>query len=320
MRSAGSRLLAAVAGLWWPRTLWLAVAITGAWSIGDALDGRSAGLRATIVVVAWLAWGIGVVALVVPSPLGLTIMRMLSTVSCGAALVSWIGGAGPAAGAVFVVCTLTCGVFVGGADFGQRCVEASAYGDEQRFLLRPPAAFLLPVGLAGLVWAAAVVAAPLLLGSKQWIIGGLSAIIAGLLSWLLLPRFNVLALRWLVLVPAGVVVHDQVVLAETLMVPRPDVVRIELALAETEAADFTGPAAGHAIEIGLRSMVTAPLARTKASPRGTALHVQSFIVAPTRPGAVLRASTQISPMWRALTHPGDRETLRDQAAMPPPST
>ena len=290
MRSAGSRLLDAVAGLWWPRTLWLVVAVTGVWSIGDALDGRSAGLRTTIVVVAWLAWGIGVVALVVPSPLGLTIMRMLGLLSCGAAMVSWVGGAGPAPGAVFAVCTLTCGVFIGGADFGQRCVEASAYGDEQRFLLRPPVAFLLPVGLAGLIWAAAVVAATLLLGSKQWIAGGLAAVVAGLLSWLLLPRFNVLARRWLVLVPAGVVVHDQVVLGETLMVPRLDVIRIDLALAETEAADFTGPAAGHAIEIGLRTMVTASVARTKAAPRGTALHVQSFIIAPTRPGAVLRAA------------------------------
>lgn len=149
------------------------------WSIGDAVDGRSAGLRAAVVVVALLAWGIGVVALVVPSPLGLTVMRMLSALSCGTAVISWIGGAAPAAGAAFVVCTLTCGVFIGGAGFGQQCVQASAYGDERRFLLRPPAAFLLPVGIAGLIWVAAVLAAPLLLGSKQWLVGGLSAVVAG---------------------------------------------------------------------------------------------------------------------------------------------
>jgi hypothetical protein len=293
MRSAGSRVLVAVSGLWWPRLLWLAVAVTGAWSIGDALDGRSAGLRSIVAVLAWLAWGIGIVALVVPSTLGLTVMRMLSALSCGAATVSWAGGAGTAAGIAFVVVALIGTMFVGGADFGQRCVQTSAYGDERRFLLRPPATFLLPVVLAGLLWVAAVVAAPLLLGSQRWGVGTVVAVAALLLTWLLVPRFNTLARRWLVLVPAGFVVHDHVVLAETLLVPRPDVVRVDLALAGTEAADLTGPAAGHAVEFALRAMATATLAPTKASPRGTALHMQSFLIAPTRPGAVLAASQPV---------------------------
>lgn len=290
MRSIGSRLLAAVAGLWWPRLLWLAVAVTGAWSMGDATQGRSAALRSTIVIAAWLAWGIGIVALVVPSTLGLTAMRMLSALSCGAAAVSWVGGARPVAGAAFVVSALICALFVGSADFGQRCVQTSAYGDEHRFLLRLPAAFLLPVVLAGVLWVAIVLAAPLLLGAGKWTAGTVVAAVGILLTWLLVPRFTALGRRWLVVVPAGFVVHDQVVLAETLMVPRPDVVRIDLALTGTEAADLTGPAAGHAVEFGLRSMATATLAPTKASPRGTALHLQSFLVAPTRPGAVLAAA------------------------------
>jgi hypothetical protein len=37
-------------------------------------------------------------------------------------------------------------------------------------------------------------------------------------------------------------------------------------------------------------MITALLVPTKAKPKGTALHVKSFIVAPTRPGAVIRAT------------------------------
>ena len=118
----------------------------------------------------------------------------------------------------------------------------------------------------------------------------LVAVVGALLSLLLVPRFTALARRWLVFVPAGVVVHDQVVLGETLMVPRAELDGIDLALAGTEAADFTGPAAGHAVEVRLRSMGNALLAPTKASPRGTALHMQSFIVAPTRPGLVLQAS------------------------------
>jgi hypothetical protein len=87
------------------------------------------------------------------------------------------------------------------------------------------------------------------------------------------------------------------------MVPRAGIDEIELALAGTEAADFTGPAGGHAVEVSMTSLTDALLAPTKSAPRGTALHVRSFIIAPTRPGAVLRASQH-----------------RFQRAMPPPST
>ena len=56
----------------------------------------------------------------------------------------------PIAGACFLGAALICGLLVGGAGFGQSCVQESAYGDERRFLLRPPAAFLLPVTTAAL--------------------------------------------------------------------------------------------------------------------------------------------------------------------------
>jgi hypothetical protein len=290
VHSGGSRLLSALTGTWGPRIFWLTVGLAGAWSIGDAVEGRSAAVRATVMIGAWLIWGIGVVALVVPSTLGLTMTRMLGAVACGAAVTSWVAGASPTSGAIFVACALIFGLLAGGAEFGQQCVQASAYGDEHRFLLRPPAAFLPPVVIAGVVWLATVLAGPLLLAARQWVIGGVAAVVAVTLTWLLLPRFNALSRRWLVLVPAGVVVHDEVVLGETLMVSRSDLVSIELALAGTEAADLTGPAAGHAIEVSLRSMATVLLAPAKDAPRGKALHVQSFIVAPSRPGAVLRAT------------------------------
>jgi hypothetical protein len=286
----GSQLLSAVTGTWGPRVAWLLAGAAGAWSIGSSLDGRSAAVRATVAIGAWLLWGVGVVALVVPSTLGLTVTRMLSAVACGAAVVSWIAGASPAAGAVFVACALIFALLAGGAEFGQRCAQASAYGDEQRFLLRAPAAFLPPVAIAGLIWVAAVLSAPLLLAAGQWIVGVVAAIVGAVLTWLLLPRFNALSRRWFVVVPAGVVVHDQVVLSETLMVARDNLVGVELALEGTEAADFTGPAGGHAVEVSVQVMVTALLAPTKDTPRGTALHVQSFLVAPSRPGAVLRAT------------------------------
>lgn len=289
MRSPWSRLLTVATGVWLSRLLWVAVAISGAWSIGDAVDARSSALRWTVAAAAWAVWGVGVVTLVVPSALGLTTVRMVGALTCAVAAVSWIGGASAGAGITFVFGALLFAIVVFSATFGQQCVQASAYGDEHRFLLRPPAAFLVPIVVFGAVWCAALISAPLMLASRSWVAGTALAALAVLTTWLMLPRFHILSRRWLVLVPAGIVVHDHVVLAETLMVSRRDVAGVQLALTGTEAADLTGPAAGHAIEVELRAMATATLAPTRAAPRGRALHLQSFLVAPTRPGAFLRA-------------------------------
>jgi hypothetical protein len=86
-----------------------------------------------------------------------------------------------------------------------------------------------------------------------------------------------------------VVVHDHMALGETLMVQRPNVALARLALADTQAADLTGPAAGHAVELSVREMVLAVLPTTRDNPKGKALHVASFLVAPSRPGRALRA-------------------------------
>jgi hypothetical protein len=88
-------------------------------------------------------------------------------------------------------------------------------------------------------------------------------------------------------VPAGVVIHDHVVLAETVMFARRAIDSIGLALAGTEAADLTGPAAGHAVEVALREPETVVLAPTRVKPNGTALHVRAVLVAPSRPGRAL---------------------------------
>ncbi len=55
MNAGGSGLIAALTGTWGPRMIWLAVGIVGAWSIGDALDGRSSAVRTVVAIVGWLA-------------------------------------------------------------------------------------------------------------------------------------------------------------------------------------------------------------------------------------------------------------------------
>lgn len=274
--------------LWAVRLSVLALAASMALALSAATDGR-ASIAGTVVAVAWGAVvAVLVVALVVPSPLSLTAVRLLlpATVPAAAAAAG-CGAAAWGAAALSVALLATLAGF--SAEAAEAFVQASAYGDEHRFPLRPPAALLIPMVLSWAVWCAAALGAVLLLAAQQWLPGAALAAAAGGLGWLLARRFHRFARRWLVIVPAGVVLHDHVVLGETLMLQRPNVAFARLAPATTEAADFTGPAAGHAVEIGVREMVLAILAATTADPKGKGLHVQSMLVAPSRPGRVLRA-------------------------------
>ena len=93
------------------------------------------------------------------------------------------------------------------------------------------------------------------------------------------------------LVPAGIVVHDPVVLADTLMLPRRTVVGValdDLGAATRTAADLTGPTPGLAVEIRLGEPATAVLAPTQAHRDGRTVHLTALVVSPTRPGAVVK--------------------------------
>ena len=103
---------------------------------------------------------------------------------------------------------------------GGTTLQASAYGAESRFGLRPPIGYLLACAGTWLLTMSALVLAPPALAGRAWVLGiACLAIAAGGLATL--PRrWHQLSRRWFVLVPAGLVVHDPVVLLDTLMLPR----------------------------------------------------------------------------------------------------
>jgi hypothetical protein len=275
--------------VWLARIVWLVAAVLGGSAIGDALAGHSRAVQLTGTIGAWLGWAAVAVALVVPSTVSLTIVRSVVPASVVVAVVAAVGDAGATGAAVCIGATVVAAALVGSAEFGEVFAQGSAYGHERRFVLRPPVAYLLPVIVTWCLLCTAAVSAPLLLAARSWWIGVPLALVAIAGAWFLGRRFHVLSRRWLVLVPAGMVVHDQLVLAETFMMQQSAIESIGLALADTQAADLTGPAAGHAVEVTLRTMTTVVLAPTRAKPNGTALHVRAFLVTPTRPGRFLRA-------------------------------
>lgn len=289
MTSTADTVASPRAMVWLLRILWVALAPLLAASITGGLENAPDSGRLTAAVLWWAVVAAGVVALVVPSTAALTGVRMVTPLTVAVAVATLLGGAGTAVGgAALGVAVLAAAVALAG-ETTEAFVQASAYGQEHRFPLRTPAVVLPAAVLVWLVWGAAVVTAAVLLGNAVWVAGAVVAAAAAALTLPVAQRLHALARRWLVLVPAGVVLHDPVVLGESLMLPSANLASAGLALAGTEALDLTGPAAGHAVEIRAKEMVLAQLRASRSQPTGRAVHVQSYLTAPVRPGRALAA-------------------------------
>ncbi|MGI9030703.1 MAG: hypothetical protein ACR2HP_12075 [Ilumatobacteraceae bacterium] len=306
------RRAASVAGLmrWGARAAWLAVAVIGGRAVGAAVADRSAPVQLVASVGAWTGWAAGAVALIVPSVATLTLLRAVVPGALAVAVVAACFGAGADDVLALGVPALVAALLVTSAETGREYLQASAYGDERRFGLRPPLGYLAACVVTWVIWVAAVIAGPLALAAKAWALAAVAVImsIAGVLT---LPRrWHQLSRRWLVLVPAGVVVHDPVVLDETLMVPRRRVVAMAVAelgrATAAGAADLTGPTPGLAVEIVVDRPTDVALARRPRERRGRQVSFEALLVSPTRPGAVLAEAS--------------RRRLTVASATPPPST
>jgi hypothetical protein len=275
---------------WGARLAWLAVAVVGGRAIGDATATRSDPVQIVATVGAWCGWAAGAIALAVPAVATLTAVRVIVPGAIAVTVACLAFGADPGAGLALGVPGLIAAVLAGAAETGSAFVQASAYGDERRLLLRPPLGYLAASVVSWMVWVTALLAAPLAWAARSWLLAGAATVVAVAASWLLPHRWHQLSRRWLVTVPAGLVVHDPVVLAETLMLPRRQVSSVRLAdlgPGTTDATDLTGPTPGLAVEVRLQNTATARLAPRPGEPQGRAIPLPALLVSPSRPGAAL---------------------------------
>ena len=201
----------------------------------------------------------------------------------------------PLVGVAVAVLALVC-IFL--PAFGSLHVQASAYGDEKRLLLRVPAAQIAPITVSYLLLAALVVATLFAAAGEVWWLAAVCLVLTVLLFRVVVKSLHRFSRRWLVVVPAGVVVHDELLLAETFMVRTTAVTRVELSATSGEALNLTGDIAGVrrqlVLVVQLREAEKLALSPYLAKMLGTldALHVQSYAVAPTLAGHALAALTK----------------------------
>jgi hypothetical protein len=285
--------MAFLAGPWPARITWGLLPLLLGPALGDALSEHSLAVARTASVVAWATWAGGLVAVVLPTTVSLTALRIATPAALGAANWAALTGDGGAPAVVAVTWAALAMVAAFSPLTGDVFIDGSAYGAERRFALRVPTALL--VGPIPLAWLAAVtgpVVGPLLLAVEQWVLGAI-VLAAGLpLSVVAVRALHGLARRWVVLVPAGLVLHDPHTLVEAVLFPRAMIRRLRPAPAEADAdrRDLTAAALGLALELDLVEPAVISPRR-----RGGAVQVESvssLAFTPSRPGALLTAARE----------------------------
>jgi len=237
----------------------------------------------------WILWTVTAIATWILHPISLSAIRLSSPVvfiTLIAQLPAEDFGILPVAVSTAALISL---LLIYTSDFGMIQVQAGAYGNERRFLLRIPASLVLPSFLTWAVLATLFVVADNLFGSDLWIGGFIASVCAVAAIWKFTPQLHRLSLRWLVRVPAGWVIHDGVLLAENLLMRSHNVASLQLAPADTEAIDLSGITYGIPLEISLREMTDVCLTPllSKVTKTVDVLHVKQLLVSPSQVQRVL---------------------------------
>lgn len=273
---------------WVLRAGWMVIPFTAGPALAAALEPRSGPVQSTATVGLWAAWTGVVLATLVAHPLSLTAIRLGAPGAVVAALwAAATGDPGPVA-SVAAVATTSAVLLVALAPLtATHHVNGPAYPNERRFPLRAPAVVLAGgAPLAVTVALAGPTAPALLLASGRPVAGVVTAALGLPAAAVAARAVHALSRRWLVFVPAGLVIHDPMALADPVLFPREMVERLGPAPAGTGATDLTAGAPGLALELRLREPATIVVARR----RRTALdgqQVDAVLVTPARPGAVM---------------------------------
>jgi len=279
-------------GTWPARCAWLALPLLIGTALADALAGASTPVQWLAAVGLWGGWALVLLGTLVPRTLSLTALRVAVPAAGLAALVAVIvgdsAGAWRVAALVGVIVALAAAFF---PSTGQAFVDGESYGDEQRFPLRVPGPLL--AGPLVLAWAGVVVglaAGPLLLACRSWVPGALALAVGFPVAWRCARSLHVLSMRWIVLVPAGFVLHDPLALTDPVLFRRASVRSLGPAEAGTDALDLTCGALGLALEARLVEETPLPRIPRRRGEPSTTVDAKAVLFTPSRPGALLTAT------------------------------
>jgi hypothetical protein len=273
---------------WLLRAVWVVLPFSAGAALGAALHPYSEPVRLAAAILLWAGWAIVLVGTLVPWPIGLTALRITAPAAAAAAIGAALTNRPSVAASVFGVATTLLALFVALTPAtGRLFVNGPAYPNEQRFPLAVPGAVLLgPLPAAWAITVAGPVTGVLLLAAKAWVAGAIVLLLGGAAALILARALHGLSRRWIVFVPAGLVLHDPMALSEPVLFEKRVIETLRPAPADTDSLDLTQGAPGLALELILLEKIPMTLAKPRrgGQPGASA----RLLFTPTRPGLVLR--------------------------------
>ena len=268
------------------RAAWVLLPLALGPAVAETLHDFSPGPRSTASIVLWLLWAVGLTATLVPLPATLTTLRLGAPALAAVALWSAPASTDAIRTTAGLVATTLVVAAAFSAPTSDHFVDGASYGDERRFLLRTPGPVVLMLGpMATLAALAGLAIGPVLLLDAHWVAGGLATALGVPTTALAVRALHRLSCRWIVLVPAGLVLHDHLALAEPTLLQRAGLARIGPAAVDTDAVDLTQQARGLALEVRCREPHDVlPAGRGRTTEVAA---IEAFLCSPNRPDVVL---------------------------------
>ena len=285
-----------LSGPWPVRVAWALLPVTVGPALGDALGDHSLAVARTGGTVAWVVWAAGLLAVAVPRTASLTALRLTAPTVLAVAVWAAFRHDRGGADAVAVTWSVLLVLAALAPSTGDAFVNGSAYGDERRMLLRTPTPLLLgPIPLVWLMAVAGPVLAPELLAARAWALGGIVLVLGALGAVAGTRVLHGLSRRWVVFVPAGLVLHDLLAMVDAVFFPRTSITRLGPATDATLAdgdgmVDLTLGAVGVVLQLDLAEPRDVVPRRGRTGPG--AVDVSHLRFMPSRPGALLEEAAR----------------------------
>ena len=270
------------------RVIWISLPLLCGPSLADSLNDFKLLLRTAVSISLWTFWVLILLSTLIATPISLAIIRIGAPAAAALSLWSALETSGSVSGIIGLAASAIAACVALSAPLGDRFSDGASYGDERRFLLRAPGPVLLLLGpLAWLTSVAGLTVGPILLLNKNFLLGSLISLCGFPLAALASNAIYQLGKRWLVLVPAGILLHDHLSVGDPTLIPRNQLANFSPAKVETNALDLSQNSFGLSLEIQCLTPLSMMLRTgTRKTTNETSI-VESFLINPVRPNVLL---------------------------------